>query len=210
MSTGLVRRAKALGLHHQLEELFVALDARATLVESLKRYELQLLCMDEKNHENIVPFPKKARPQVGAFRKIQDRRYIVQTPCLIEGQNDLERRKVALEIHLRTQRAAFLDFNDLDLQSAQDLIELADCTLFIPEIMALDSDQQIWIDEVLKTNSAPLFISATQLPFSLLRTDTRLKSGLLSSLSVAHFRLQYPLRHYLEHGFFKLFLESLC
>lgn len=212
MSTGLVRRAKALRLSHsilkdekrekELADLILALERQSSQIEGLTKQELQMV-LGEKS-SNVLPLHQKKKiNHFKIFSSIIDQRYVIQTPCLLEGQDSYERRKVAFEIHSRTQRVAFLDFK-------LDLLEVTDCTLFVEELLHLSAEDQNQIKIAIKENRAPLIISGTEHSLSQLRASSLIDNETLSLLSAAHFRLQHPLKHYLEHGFFKLFLESLC
>ncbi len=219
MSTELVRRAKVLRLCKEIlgnearqldmEELIQAFEGQGSHIEGLLRQEETLkLALNPKS--NLVPFPNRnERSQITPRIKIFEKRFVVNTPCLIEGSTAFDRKKLAFEIHSRTSRSIFIDLNEVQSLWNSNLLGLEDATVFTPNVEALNDSQQDQLIESLSSTQPPLIIAATDLGYGELKSRETIKSELLNILSQAHFRLQRPVKEYLELGFFKLFLESL-
>lgn len=215
----LVRRARALRLHKEilgdkqkskdLELLIQEIESQDSHIEGLKRLEV-LLKNEDPSGTNIIPFHKKSSKYVGKKKlKLIDKRFVLETPCLIEGADALERKKLAFEIHSRTNRNVFIDVEATRNFLSGNLDHLEDCTLYISRIEGLNRAEGKLLEELLQQPKKSLIISATHSSFVDLKKHQELSENLLSLASQAHFRLQRPLKEYLEMGFFKLFLESL-
>lgn len=219
MSMEMVRRARALRLckeilgnesrADELEGLIHALEKQSTEIESLLRHEESLRQLIEPNPK-VVPLQQKKTFSLPIPKmKIFDKRFVIESPCLIEGSTADERKKLAFEIHSRSRKAIFVDLENLECIWNSDLLGLEDSTLFIPEIRDLSVDQQSRLLALFKLISHPLVIAATESHFGALKEDQRVSRELLLRIAQAHFRLQRPVKEYMEMGFFKLFLESL-
>jgi len=221
MGTELVRRAKALRLCKEilgnesraedLQRLISALESQSLHLEGLLKQEALLNHMSNPD-SNLIPLRarKQKEPRsLTLFSKISDKRYLIQTPCLIEGQNHFERKKLGFEIHSRSHNHVFLCASSLSEDWSQDLGELNSCSLFISEISDISKEKQASLLGHLKNKTAPLILAASEFQFSELKNSIRVSKELLDEVMQAHFRLQRPVKEYLEMGFFKLFLESL-
>lgn len=215
----LVRRARALRLHKEilgdqqkskdLELLIQEIETQDSHIEGLRRLEILLKSEDPKK-TNVIPFQNKSRQSISKKKlKLIDKRFVLETPCLIEGADALERKKLALEIHSRTNRNVFIDVDATRNFLCGNLDHLEDCTLYISKIEDLNRNEGKHLEKLLEQPHRALVISATDSSFVELRKHQELSEKLLTLASQAHFRLQRPLKEYLEMGFFKLFLESL-
>lgn len=219
MSTELVRRAKALRLcreilgdesrEQDMKSLIQALEDQGSHIEGLLRQE-ETLKLALNPDTNLVLLHQ--RPRINSTtRKMRvfEKRFVVESPCLVEGSNAFERKKLAFEVHSRSSKSIFIDLDLTGSVWESDLDHLEDCTLFIPYLENLDGSQQERLERLLNQAERPLVIAATGKTYGELKASEGISSGLLFALSQAHFRLQRPLKEYLELGFFKLFLESL-
>jgi hypothetical protein len=215
----LVRRAKVLRLCKEIlgsearaadmEDLILALEDQGSHIDALLKQEVALK-MALFPEENLLPFKKPpSRLPLSGKLKVFEKRFVVSTPCLIEGSSPLERKKLAFEIHSRSRKSVFIDVESMDGFWTEDVLGLEDSTFFLPEITRLNEEEQQALLEILSRPESPLVISATARPFAELKDLRALSPELLQKISQAHFRLQRPLKEYLEMGFFKLFLESL-
>lgn len=219
MGTELVRRAKALRLSREIlgnesrekdmRGLIHALEEQGSHIEGLTRQEetLKLALNPDTNLVLLHQRSKASSPEQKL--KIFEKRFIVESPCLLEGSTALERKKLAMEIHSRTSKSIFVDLEFTGSIWNSEFNNLEDSTLFIPFVEKLETSQQSKLEHILTRSERPLVIAATERSYGELKSSADMSADLLSLLAQAHFRLQRPLKEYLELGFFKLFLESL-
>lgn len=219
MSTELVRRAKALrlcsnvqnskGRDQDLKSLIQALESQTLEIESLLKQE-SILSQALDPNGNLIPFkPRPFKTPSPSKMKVFDRRFCIKTPCLIEGQSFEERKKLAFEIHTRSQNHIFIDSDSLGKNWNGAVDGLDSCTVFLPEVLYLNSSQQNLLNMSLQSEEGPLIVGSTRSTLQDLKHLKEIDGRFLERLSQAHFRMQGPLNEYLKMGFFKLFLESL-
>jgi hypothetical protein len=219
MSTELVRRAKVLRLCREIlgnnarsrdiDDLITAIEQQDSLIEGLSKFEGNL-ANEITPAKNVIPLKrKKANDPPISQLKLLDKRFIIETPCLIEGSDELERKKLAFEIHSRTRKSVFIDIIQAPSLWDAGVEGLEDSTIYVSHLENLYAFDQDKLEGVVSRENAPLVIAATNLSYTGLKNHRGVSASLLDKLAQAHFRLQRPLKEYLELGFFKLFLESL-
>lgn len=226
MGMELVGRAKALRLSEfigddlikqkELEELIQSLENQESHIEGLIRQEEGLKRVLDSS-SNLVPLPSRKSSSENSQRRtpsalaIFEKRSSVDTPCLIEGLDAKERKKLAFELHSRSTKSIFIDLGEVPSLLKSSLNDLENLTLFIPYVENLSSHEQEKISHLLRQEEKPLILGATQKSYAQLKSDGKTDGSdvFLNLLAQAHFKLQRPVKEYLELGFFKLFLESL-
>ncbi len=171
---------------------------------------------------DVVPIERGLRRQPsptwaweeGLFSQT-DQRWIQALPVLIESPNALDIQKLALELHLRSQRYAFLLWSEVEPRYREDpkaVMALGSVTLFVPLVSHLKNEEVDAITQVLSQSAlqpGPLFMFGTQTPFAdLLRTGL-VKTSLLEHLSSSYLRMDHPFEHYKDRGIFRFFLDGL-
>lgn len=199
------------------KSLLGGLDELETKRQQLERMQLHLeRALNGTTPDNVISL--RRRPSLTARMNASgagtERRMLLKRDCLIEGKSVDEIHKMALELHAQGSRLAFLNFHDLEIHqrhSISQLLGLGSITLFIPDILLLNSYEQEILRHVLLQDSPnrPLMMAGTTLSYSDLRADGRIESELLVLLSRAYIKLTRPFSEYKEQGLIHYFLDSL-
>lgn len=159
--------------------------------------------MEKFNIEPTVdPVHTKKRPQLYA-------------PILIQGQNDYDISRLALEIHYSLDRMAFLHYGDLDLATriqVSELKSLGSISLFVPNIMELSrTEKSTLIDMCAETGrkDIPLIIAGTTSTYQVLLAKMGYTRELTQSLSETYLRMTKSFKDYKEQGILPFIYENL-
>lgn len=120
----------------------------------------------------------------------------------LHGKNEFFIKRVAYQIHEMSHRWAFLPLNDLnEVKTIEDLLNLGAVTLFVDNIEKLDSEKQALILKYLespRSSAEPLFITASPLPLSELKTKEALNPALLEEITFTCFEVDRAPLSFLE------------
>lgn len=188
-------------------------------IESLMRLEERSLYMDQRRADSssVVDMQSFFRKKItsGVSRPSVDKKWALETHFLIESKFISDITRMALEIHARTQRFAFLYWHEIDPQYRQQtnsLLQMGACTLFVPEIRNLPKEEQLGLlnlMEISKPNHHPLVIAGTLHNYiDLLHTD-ELNQDFLKKVSRAHLRMEKPYKEYSKAGLFQFVMQGL-
>lgn len=134
---------------------------------------------------------------------------------LIESQNSEDILKMALEIHDRTQRIAFVRLEDIDdsaFESVDAISNLGNITVFAQDITKISHSRQRSLMKFFETPRdkwSPQFIAGTSLTHSQLRNDVRVYNALIPSLSVGYLRMTQPFSFYRKENLLEFFFDGL-
>lgn len=140
--------------------------------------------------------------------------YVYQTgrnfraPCLIESLLFRDIHKLALEIHDNSNSIVFLQVHDVNF----DFNNLHRVTLFIPDICALNSEQQLRLFKLMSgpdIKNGPHIIGGTTLPYAELRNVDHLNKDFLHKLSAIYIRMTKPFEEYRRLDVLPYIFDSL-
>lgn len=180
--------------------------------DSLERLEEKYVLALEQD-SNILDFrppSERAENQVPKF----ERRWNLKVPCIIEATSDAEIFRMAFELHIKGSKSIFLSWHDIDpagRQNPQTLLELAGCTIFIPNVADLQAPERAAILRVLRQEAAdkPHIMAGTRVSYSELIRVSGEHSEFIDALSQAYLKLTKPVHTYKREGLMRYFLESL-
>lgn len=188
-------------------------------IESLMRIEERSLYMDQRREENspVVDMQSFFRKKItsGLTRPSIEQKWVLETPFLIESRFISDITRMALEIHARTQRFAFLYWHEIDppfRQQTQSLLKMGTCTLFVPEIRNLPKEEQSGLLNLLELsnpNHHPLVIAGTAHSYKELLENADINQDLLKKVSTAHLRMEKPYKEYAKTGLFQFVMQGL-
>ena len=131
-----------------------------------------------------------------------------RAPCLIESLLFRDIHKLALEIHDNSNSIAFLQVHDVNF----DFNNLHRVTLFVPDICALNADQQQKLLAFMKrrdVKEGPHIIAGTTLPYSELKLLDQLDKDFLHKLSAIYIRMTKPFEEYRRLDVLPYIFDSL-
>ena len=188
-------------------------------IEALMRLEERTLYMDQRRPENstVVDMQSFFRKKItsGLTRPSIDQKWTLETPFLIESRFISDVTRMALEIHARTQRFAFLYWHEIDphyRQQTHSLLQMGACTLFVPEIKNLPKEEQTGLLNLLniaKPSSHPLVIAGTAHSYQELLNSTEINQDFLKKVSSAYLRMEKPYKEYAKTGLFQFVMQGL-
>ncbi len=131
----------------------------------------------------------------------------------LDGKNEVQIKKIALQLHELTHRWAFLPFTDIadQLTDIKEIIKMGAITLFIENVQTLSAAHQDLLLEYLavpRSDEEPLVVTTSKLDISELRSSD-LHPNLIDELEVNTFEVEraplshVSLREVLELFFFK-------
>ena len=181
--------------------------------EKLRTWETQIHSMKEETNVISLSEERKNRDSRLFTESFPSRGATNNVPCLIEGKNSIEVYKLALEIHERSHRFAFLPWEDLGKSTQLDLEslkELGPVTLFIKEISELSQVEQkslqLYLAEPLDPE-LPQITSATQFNRNELADEKAFSKELLQKLSTAYLKMNRPFAQYKSLGIVEILQE---
>src|SRR5262249_24069950 len=136
-------------------------------------------------------------------------------PFLIECNKPEDIFKMALEIHTRAARYAFLTFADLHASALADpksIDSLGQVTIFIPELSLLTFAQQdclLQYFEQSRSAEGPQFISGSTLPLQELKKFCKVMAPLLNHLTIGYLAMTKPFEVYKKENVLEFFYEGL-
>ena len=188
-------------------------------IESLMRLEERSLYMDQRRSEDssVVDMQSFFRKKItsGLTRPSLDQKWVLETPFLIESRFISDITRMALEIHARTQRFAFLYWHEIDppyRQQTQSLLQMGACTLFVPEIANLPKEEQLGLWNLMETanpNFHPLVLAGTAHSYKELLDNPDINQDFLKKVSRAHLRMEKPYKEYAKTGLFQFVMQGL-
>lgn len=194
------------------ESILVGLENMEAKRETLERMQQQMeRSLNGEMPSNVIALRRRPTPP-------QPRRgseiFILRSDCLIEGGTTAEIHKMAMEIHSRSNRTAFLEFANLDSnqrQSISQLMSLGPLTLFVPNVMELNTfEQEIFRHLIAQdVSQRPLLMIGCPMPYSELIIQKGLDEQFLSLIGRSYIKLTRPFSEYKEQGLIHYFLDSL-
>jgi len=169
-------------------------------IEMLDRLEARVKHMDLDHVEpsNVIPFQRIPEERLSlSHAPTVPRRLNSSVPCLIESESFSDIKRLAQELHELSGRYAFVYFGDLTLARPTDLLELGAITLFIPDITALNRNQQnllkvYFTQRPIALAEGPQIIAGSIWSFTDLRDQKRVDAELLKCVSVGYLRMSRP------------------
>ncbi len=156
-----------------------------------------------KFRKNDFPFPEKSANPPFNF------------PFFIEALDPEDIFKMAVEIHTRSERYAFVSIQDVNpdvFVKIESIQALGEMTVFIPDVAALTPQQQqqvaCYYDGV-RDKTGPQFIAGTTENFAKLKADPNMNTEFLSYLMIGYLRLRKPFRDYKRENILEFFFDSL-
>lgn len=131
-----------------------------------------------------------------------------RAPCLIESLLFRDIHKLALEIHDHSNSIIFLQVHDVNF----DFSNLHRVTLFIPDICALNSEQQLKLHKIMLSpdiKNGPHIIGGTTLPYAELKNVDHLHKEFLHRLSAIYIRMTKPFEEYRRLDVLPYIFDSL-
>ena len=188
-------------------------------IESLMRLEERSLYMDQRSAEAspVVDMQSFFRKKItsGLSRPSIDQKWVLETPFLIESKFISDITRMALEIHARTQRFAFLYWHEIDphyRQQTHSLLQMGACTLFVPEVRNLPKEEQAGLLSLMETSKPahhPLVIAGTLHTYLDLLNSAEINQEFLKKVSRAHLRMEKPYKEYSKTGLFQFVMDGL-
>lgn len=185
---------------------------RTILLKELENYLIAQKNADSSKVINIKDF-KKSKTEDSQTTDISYLKILKShPPIFIEGNNENDRAKLALELHYFLRYKSFLHFTDIsqNITSYKDLLELNTSTIYINDVEKLSFEHKmIFLDYFTEANikDHPLIISSSDTSYAFLLRDT-LNRTLMKFLSTYHIRLNKPLSEIKKDGF-TTFLNSI-
>jgi hypothetical protein len=165
-------------------------------IDFLDQVEQRLLCAEPS--PNVISFRnvrEELRRETAAAIKAPLNAPVVDVlhrPLLLYVTAKLPLERVAVEIHNRTQRWAFISVDDLPddiFQTPEGLRDLGAMTLFVRDIARLTENQQNTLAEYISIPMSPdvplLIVGTTVSPVELERSG-RVRGDLLRKFAIAH------------------------
>ncbi len=175
--------------------------------------------------QSAVSAPTPIRPDnVVRFRDYQDNPFpLPKRPTtrplnfsfLIESRSSEDIFKMALEIHSRSGRFAFLPFRDLSpaaLDSADSFKSLGPLTVFVADITTLTFDQQralVTFYTSARDKDGPQIVAGTLMTVSELKRTHKILPELWPYLSVGFLAMTQPFEIYKKENLLEFFYDSL-
>jgi len=134
---------------------------------------------------------------------------------LLQSQDQEDIFKMALEIHTRSGRYAFLPLRDLSpdvFSSAAMFKNLGPISVFLPEVTTLTKEQQATLLAYYRgprDKDCPQIIAGTALSVAQLKQDGRVLPDLLQYLSVGFLAMNKPFALYKRENLLDFFYDSL-
>jgi hypothetical protein len=163
---------------------------------------------------NVIPFRRTSDLRRNGLSTPSKSRRAIKHDCLIESAHVSDIHKLALELHTHSDRYAFLEFRDLNSRSRRSLADLASLgcvSLFLPDVMALQPDEQLVLKDLVQLDSAtrPVLLAGSTVPFSDLRRESSVNNEFIMRLSQVYFKLTRPFLEYKREGLIQYFLDTL-
>lgn len=188
-------------------------------IESLMRIEERSLYMDQRSSQDsaVVDMQSFFRKKItsGLTKPPAEQKWVIETPFLIESRFISDITRMALEIHARTQRFAFLYWHEIDPQYRQQshsLLQMGTCTLFVPEITNLPKEEQsglLNLIEIANANSHPLVLAGTAHSYRELLNNPDVNQEFLKKLAQAHLKMEKPYKEYAKAGLLQFIMDGL-
>lgn len=137
---------------------------------------------------------------------------VLSSSALVEGRSHDDLRRMAMEIHELSGRAAFVEFEDLELRTPQDLEQLDGVTVFVPEVMLAPQDKlKLLIDHMARGGSqaGAKIVVGSVTPSSELKSLGGDIADVVRHASGLHFRAPQALGGPRRGSITKLILDSL-
>jgi hypothetical protein len=185
-------------------------------LEMLDKLEAHLSSLSQESEPiNLIQF-RDFRPNLFPLEnKFREGEKALNFPFLIESKNPEDSFKMALEIHTRTNRYAFLSLEDINpstLESPEGIHALGSVTLFIQDITVLTFAQQQQILNYynsLRDKDSPQFVAASQMPLSELKKSCKIQQDFLKALLVGYLCMTQPFSVYKRENLLEFFYDSL-
>jgi len=185
-------------------------------IEMLDQLETHLIKMRENSgaQSNLIQF-REFQPNPFPLTSLGEKDGL-HFPFLIESLNSEDIFKMALEIHSKTNRYAFLSIEDINVaafDSLDALKNLGAITIFVADISQLTFAQQNRFIEYYRTTrgtDCPQVIAGTSLPVRELKLNGKVSTELLQALSVGYLHMSQPFHVYKRENMLDFFYESLA
>jgi hypothetical protein len=194
-------------------------------IESLQAIRKLEFIEDNLESLNTQALDPKAISNVIALQKFKKNEFplpdkSIQTafnfPFLIEAKNTEDIFKMALEVHSRSQRFAFLSLSDLDpssIETVQGMRALGEITIYVQDITQLSHEQQSYICAYYMSSRdkmGPQFIVGSAYSIAELHASRKVLPELLSHLTIGYLRLTKPFKAYKDRDILEFFFDSLA
>ncbi len=185
--------------------------------EVLGALERQLASPEDSNVVDYSRLKKRQREGQTEHRFDKDfsGKNTLQISFLIESNNFDDMQKMAVEIHEKSKRFAFLHFDQIDKDarnSSEKIKALGPVTLFISDIAKLSDKEIFAVVEYLKYRrgyDGPQFVSGTLRPTSELLNFGIVPSELVRLLSAAQLRMTKSFSEYVNDGIVPYLFKNL-
>jgi hypothetical protein len=186
-------------------------------IEILTELEMHLLSQQARaqslNRDNVVKLSAyKSNPYPLPENKINKS---FSFAFLIQSQDPEDIFKMALELHSRSGRYAFLPIRDLSpdtFASAEAFKKLGPISVFLSDITTLSIEQQnvlLKYYQSARDQDCPQIIAGTNVSVAALKNDARILPELLQYLSVGFLALNKPFAIYKSENLLDFFYDSL-
>jgi len=137
-------------------------------------------------------------------------------PFLIEGLSAIDIHKMAVEIHSRTSRYAFLHMHLINPEaftSTAAIAALGPITIFIEDLQALSDGQKTQVanyyQAISRPKDGPQFIAGSMKPITDLKHQSSAMSSLITVLSIGYLCMNHPFETYKRENLLDFFYENL-
>lgn len=197
-----------------IESLHLSQDSRLLLHALEKQFQ-----MSSKSTSNVISLQNfKLEQGIGSphvFDIAFDGNSSINIPFLIEAPTKEDAFKMALEVHGRSRRFAFLDFSQMDLRARtrlDELQKLGNISLFINELSLLKDEEIFCLTTYLKQKPSPQrpqIIAASSQKIKCLLEKQIVPRELIELLNVAFLRMTDSFYIYRKKGLIEYFFREL-
>lgn len=189
--------------------------------ERLRMIEERLFLMEDANTTNVIPlrparFERVLEVTEMDFDSEVPASPLITKPLLLQTAPNFPLHRVALEIHNMSRRWAFLSLTDLPsdiLSSKENLRQLGGITLFIPNLAALTTEQQIRLAEYLATKpmeDAPQVVAGVNEDVEQLELAGRLMAHLTEHFMISKLEFSSKSSQQIESELVEASLQHIC
>lgn len=176
----------------------------------LAKIEDALIRIQPADNSNILSLEHARRKKLDITRPpyIHQEGRNFRAPCLIESLLFRDIHKLALEIYDHSNSIIFLQLQDVSF----DFNNLHRATLFIPDICALNSEQQSKLLKIMLSpdlKNGPHIIGGTTLAYAELKNVDHLHKDFLHKLSAIYIRMTKPFEEYRRLDVLPYIFDSL-
>lgn len=186
-----------------------SIEALQALEDKIRQSELGNKVVTLNQYRRLREDQQKPR-----LLQAQDTALQFNLPCLIEGQSHFDIHKMALEIHERSGRYAFLSATIVDpsvYKNVEAFNGLGPCTLFIPDLSEWNAERNQDLYSLLCQRpraGSPQFITGSVVSKESLIREHGIARELIDKLSLIHLRMTESFESYVERGVMNFLFHS--